>query len=299
MVQGTYAPRLMAKQRSAAEAQVLLFPTGEELRQAASAAGSGNEKPLAPPIEVVLSGTYRKDLTTLRAEFTELQDLGFRVLSPSSIEVVTEEEGFVYMKGETTRTPEQLETRHLQAITRAQFVWLHAPDGYIGPSASLEVGFARATGIPVFTRSSVSDPVLRSIVMTVESPSAVASMIRDHQLPPPVPAVQAFQNYYAKAAILRGYNRETAQNTLLLMLEEFGELARAVRKAEGLKSSSLRKPNDESDELADIFIYVVHLANVLGLDLAEAVRSKETINVERFLQRLPKGITTKSKRSAP
>lgn len=279
----------MSRQRSAPEAQVLLFPSGEEVRPQVSDGRLGGERPESPLADVVLSGTFRKDLATLRAEFTELRDLGFRVLSPSSVDVVTEEGGFVYMKGETTQNPEQLESRHLQAITQAQFVWLHAPDGYIGPSASLEVGFARATGVPVFTRGPVSDQILRSFIQTVRSPSDVVSIVRDHRLPPPTPAVQAFQTYYAKAAVLRGYDRETAQNTLLLMLEEFGELARAIRKRERLARHSKSSVGDEAEELADVFIYVVHLANVLGLDLSKAVLSKERTNIARFLSRQPTG----------
>src|SRR5713226_2529778 len=77
--------------------------------------------------EVVLSGSYRKDIETLKRTYEEFRDLGCTILSPSSVSIVREEDGFVYMQGEETETPERIEDRHLEAIQKASFVWLHAP----------------------------------------------------------------------------------------------------------------------------------------------------------------------------
>jgi NTP pyrophosphatase (non-canonical NTP hydrolase) len=275
--------------RPASEAQVLLFPSGELQPP------SGHDPSPTQPLDIVLSGTFRKDLPALKQEFQELQDAGFRIVSPTSVEVASEEQGFVYMQGEATQTPESIELRHLEAINRAQGVWLHAPDGYVGPSAALEVGFARSAGVPVFTRAPIRDQVLQALVTKVNSPVEVTNLIREGKLPPPAPAIRSFQAYYSRAALERGYHRETAQNTLLLMLEEFGELARAIRKKDGLKRYSSNPTSNEAEELADIFIYVVHLANVLGLDLSDAVLSKETTNILRFIERHPMRTASKTK----
>ena len=59
----------------------------------------------------------------------------------------------------------------------------------------------------------------------------------------------------------------------------------AVRKREKLVRHGAYAGTSESHELADVFLYVVHMANVLGLDLAGIVREKEFINVEKFLAR--------------
>src|SRR6267142_7135637 len=64
-------------------------------------------------LDVVLCGTYRKDVEGLRRSFEQLKDLGFNVLSPSSVDIASEVNGFVYMHGEQTETPEHLELRHL------------------------------------------------------------------------------------------------------------------------------------------------------------------------------------------
>jgi NTP pyrophosphatase (non-canonical NTP hydrolase) len=272
--------------------QILLFPTRNEAEEPESAVAEGSPiiagnhySPIIPETaEIVLSGSFRKDLAGLAREFEELRDLGFRILSPTNIRVVSERDGFVFMEGEEGTAPEAIELRHLDAIKRSAFVWLHAPGGYVGPSAALEVGFARASGIPVYSRVMPEDRVLQNLVQPVASPSDLVTELRRHPAPP-LPAVQPFQSYYARAAVRRGYQKESPQDTLLLMLEEFGEFARALRKRQKLRRDSKGRVGKEEHELADIFIYVVHMANVLGVDLGEAVLKKEQVNIQRFLTR--------------
>lgn len=234
--------------------------------------------------EVVLSGSYRKAFEALKATYEEFRDLGCTILSPANVSIVREEHGFVYMQGEETQTPEGIEDRHLKAIQRANFVWLHAPEGYVGPTAALEVGYANAVGVPVYAQQQPTDAILRSFVRVVDSPSAVLSSARQHP-EPPAPALNAFQEYYKRAAIQRGYTKEQPKDCLLLMVEEVGELARALRKREKLVRHGSYKGSNEAHELADVFLYVVHMANVLGLDLASIVQEKESVNIKKFLTR--------------
>ncbi len=236
-------------------------------------------------LNVVLCGTFRKDVSGLRRSFEQLKDLGFTVLSPTNVDIVNEKNGFVYMHGEETQTAEDLELKHLDAIERARLVWLHAPDGYVGPTAALELGFARASGIPVFSTSPPLDEAFRSFVTVVSSPEAVFEQVTNLRLPPPPPRLRVFQNYYKLAAAQRGYERESTQNCLLLMVEEVGELARALRKKEKLTRHGSGIKNAESLELADVFMYVIHMANILKLDLGEIVQQKEILNIEKLLQR--------------
>lgn len=74
--------------------------------------------------EVVLSGSYRKDFQHLKRTYEEFRDIGCNILSPTSVSAVREEDGFVYMEGEETDTPERIEERHLSAIQRASLVAL-------------------------------------------------------------------------------------------------------------------------------------------------------------------------------
>jgi NTP pyrophosphatase (non-canonical NTP hydrolase) len=283
----------MAKYKSPNQ-NILVFPAAEPngigngdwmvpYTEASPLAVATNRVPITP-CEVVLSGSYRKGFETLKSTYEEFRDLGCTILSPSSVSIVREEDGFVYMQGEEAETPEKIELRHLEAIQRASFVWLHTPEGYVGPTAALEVGFARAAGVPVYARRAPIDTVLQSFVRLVDSPSAVLEAQPTHA-EPPAPALRAFQEYYRRAAMLRGYSSEGPRDCLLLMVEEVGELARALRKREKLVRHGSYQGVSEAHELADVFLYVVHMANVLGFDLARIVQQKEFINVEKFLAR--------------
>ena len=236
--------------------------------------------------DVVPSGTFRKDPNGLRLVYEHLKELGFNVLSPSNVSIDTEEEGFVYMEGESRYSPEDIESRHLDAIQKAAFVWLHAPEGYVGISGSLEVGFARAVGIPVYCQDDIQDPIVRQFVQKLVSPDRLIDVVGQVLTSPPRPPIRAFQNYYRRAALTRGYSKEDAKDTLVLMLEEMGELARAIRKGTGLARHGSYPDTEEGLELADVFLYVIHLANVLKVDLGALVQQKEIHNLRKFEQAL-------------
>jgi hypothetical protein len=51
-------------------------------------------------------------------------------------------------------------------------LWLVCPDGYVGPSAAMEVGYAVASGCLVFADSAPSDWTLRQYVTPVGTPTA-------------------------------------------------------------------------------------------------------------------------------
>jgi NTP pyrophosphatase (non-canonical NTP hydrolase) len=289
----------MPKRRNVENQNLLFFPEGPLVQETQSAEHSpwptstllGETTP--PEVasstmrvcELVISGTYRKDFETLKRTYEEFRDLGCDILSPSNVTIVNEEDGFVYMKGEETETPNSIELRHLNAIQKAGFVWLHAPDGYVGVTSALEIGFAHAAGVPVFASHAPSEQVFRSFVQVVPSPSD-AILTHKHHLVPKPPALKAFQEYYRRAAVQRGYSNEGPKECLLLMVEEVGELARALRKRENLVRHGSYNGVSESQELADVFLYVVHMANVLGVDLANIVHDKETLNVTKFLAKM-------------
>jgi len=268
-------------------AQILLFP---DPSQHGKHAGDPDEKDPglegaflpAPGRSVVLCGTYRKDPDGLRKTFDQLRDLGFSILSPINAFIEREEHGFVYMRHEKTLSPDQIENKHLDSIQKADFVWFFAPNGYVGPTGALEVGFAHANGIPVYSDTPLNDTVLKGFVETVNSPLTVHDYFRTHQVLPPPPAVRSFQHYYRRVALQRGYSKENVKDCLLLMVEEFGELAKALRKRVHLVRHGKKIENQEALELADVFIYVVHMANILKIDLSKVVQEKELLNIKKL-----------------
>jgi hypothetical protein len=62
-----------------------------------------------------------------------------------------------------------IQSFHLRAIKEADFIMLHAPGGYIGVSAAFELGCAEALDKAVFCMEELSDEMLSSRVVRVQS----------------------------------------------------------------------------------------------------------------------------------
>ncbi len=88
---------------------------------------------------------------------------------------------------------------------------------------------------------------------------------------------------YIKAVIKhRGFDDETVQDQFIMLTEEVGELAKALRKFHGTariaKDSAVGQVEHEA---ADVLWMLVCVCNQLGIDLEAALRSKEEINKQR------------------
>ncbi|HEY2003809.1 MAG TPA: MazG nucleotide pyrophosphohydrolase domain-containing protein [Candidatus Saccharimonadia bacterium] len=79
----------------------------------------------------------------------------------------------------------------------------------------------------------------------------------------------------------RGFSEEAPERKLLMLMEESGELAKAVRKSIGMGFSDSTKTTDVKEELADVQIILLGLASTLNIDMLEAVREKEQKNSKR------------------
>lgn len=253
------------------------------------------------PLRVVVSGSYKKQVLDLKRDYEMLLDLGFEILSPSSVDFTKEEEGFVYTSDDVSSSPRQIELRHLQAIRQCDFVWLHVPEGYVGQSGALEIGFAFELGIPIFAREIPTDVTLRAFVTQVAHPSALANLVHRSDTRPGeiAPAdwliqgenvfgpLRAMQRYYSDAALRRGYERESLKDAMILITEEIGELAKAIRKSEDLPRHGDPIDKAVGTELADVFLYVLHIANIAGIDFDRVVLDKEKVNEDRARKESP------------
>ncbi|MSR85336.1 RS21-C6 protein [Candidatus Uhrbacteria bacterium] len=96
------------------------------------------------------------------------------------------------------------------------------------------------------------------------------------------PTLADCQRYMAKMTKARGFEQETIPELFMLFLEECGELAEAVRKTKLKHIKSHWRPEHRPDlEAADVLIYLLEIANKLGIDLEKAFREKEEINKQR------------------
>ncbi len=90
------------------------------------------------------------------------------------------------------------------------------------------------------------------------------------------------QAYVAEVELRRGFAAETVQDKCLLLAEEVGELCKAIRKHHtSITTATDAKPQNVAEELADVLMYVLAIANKTEINLAEALIAKETKNEQR------------------
>lgn len=95
------------------------------------------------------------------------------------------------------------------------------------------------------------------------------------------PTFVDFQAYVRQLEVQRGFTDQNAIEKCLLLGEEMGELFKAVRKAENLKTDINSKIGSVKEEIADIVIYLCAIANRFEIDIEEAFREKEEVNKKR------------------
>lgn len=97
-------------------------------------------------------------------------------------------------------------------------------------------------------------------------------------------SLKEIQNYIDDMIITRGFEEETPKDLMLLLTEEVGELAKAVRKTEGLKMDVSKDPDkyDLKGEITDVFNYLLCLCSTMKIDLLQAFKEKEERNSQRI-----------------
>ena len=95
------------------------------------------------------------------------------------------------------------------------------------------------------------------------------------------PTIKEYQVYIAEMMKVRGFDKNSIVEEMLLLTEEVGELAKVVRKAHGMHMDKNSVHGTAGEELADVLSYILSIANYLGVDLEQAFRDKEEKNKRR------------------
>jgi hypothetical protein len=117
-------------------------------------------------------------MDAITAAVHELAALSVRVLSPADPRIVAQQGEFFFVASDRVTSVRLVQDRHLESIRAADFLWLVCPDGYVGQSASMEVGYAAAFGVPILATQAPTDLTLRQYVRIVPSLAAALSTIR-------------------------------------------------------------------------------------------------------------------------
>ena len=92
----------------------------------------------------------------------------------------------------------------------------------------------------------------------------------------------ALQAHLDKTCKENGWDKNTIPEVFLLLNEEIGELAKAIRKTTGFKGEKPPETRDNLiEEFADVLNYLLELANRFEVDLTAAYFKKHQINSTR------------------
>lgn len=96
--------------------------------------------------------------------------------------------------------------------------------------------------------------------------------------------LQEVQKYIDKVIEIRGFANQEIEKTMLLLLEEVGELAKSIRKnatSMSIDNNKINHYDTIESEVADVFVVLSSVCNKLGIDLFKAIKDKEEENIKR------------------
>jgi hypothetical protein len=134
-------------------------------------------------LTAAVSGSFHRHMDAISRAVYELAALSVRVLSPADPRVVAMQGEFLFVASDPVRSVRLVQDRHLESIRAANFLWLVCPDGYVGQSASMEIGFAAGAGVPIFATRSPIDLTLREYVGIVPTLAEAVRMATARPLP--------------------------------------------------------------------------------------------------------------------
>lgn len=97
-------------------------------------------------------------------------------------------------------------------------------------------------------------------------------------------SLRKVQQYVKAVNTIRGFEDQPLQNTMLLLTEEIGELAKSIRKNATNMSTDINKQyNYDSieSEVADCFYVLASVCNKLEIDMFRSLKEKEKENIHR------------------
>lgn len=109
-------------------------------------------------INTVISGSFRRHFPQIILLKLALENRGIGVLSPQGNHTLNPQDEFVILDSDPIDHPELLQSSVFAKIRSSTFLVVANFNGYLGNATILEIGYAIAIGIKIFTIESVQDP---------------------------------------------------------------------------------------------------------------------------------------------
>ncbi len=240
---------------------------------------------------------------------------GIEVLAPSSSELVAETNGFGLFMGEEGKDPRLVELLYLQKLKQLGkhgFSYFVNPGGYIGKSASYELGIAQLTNVRCFFSNKPTDHPVYIHNNSVVSPSALTSFIElNNSLP--LPRVKRNEKYInrlwenlmvpgsivAAGAIIEHQPRNSRMEKEILLVKthkwnnRYSIVGGKVKRNEQLKETLLREVKEETrlngevgkhlctfDQIKNSGYYQVGIQHIFVDSVVKVKSKKVTLNEE-------------------
>lgn len=97
-------------------------------------------------------------------------------------------------------------------------------------------------------------------------------------------SLREVQQYVNNINEIRGFNGQPVEEMMLLLTEEIGELAKAIRKsATNMSIDKSKEYNYDTveSEVSDVFYVLSCVCNKLNIDIFNALKEKEEKNINR------------------
>lgn len=119
-----------------------------------------NTKFKSSKFRCVLHGSFGKHFEEIRKVHQLFTEAGIEVLAPTFSEIKSFENGFVVLRSDQEKDHRMIELlylHHLKRLGQDGFSYFVNPEGYIGKSASYELGIAQVTNVKCFFSERISD----------------------------------------------------------------------------------------------------------------------------------------------
>lgn len=89
--------------------------------------------------------------------------------------------------------------------------------------------------------------------------------------------LEEVQEYIRKVIEIKGFSNQSIEQAMLLLTEEIGELAKAIRKEKttmSIDNNKIRDYDTIESEVADVFIVLCTICNKLNINLFSSLKYK-------------------------
>jgi ADP-ribose pyrophosphatase YjhB (NUDIX family) len=131
----------------------------------------------------IIHGSFSKHLDEIKKACELFTAAGVEVLAPKKTDIIASKDGFALFDGEQTMDPRLIELLYLHNLKQLGnngFSYFVCPDGYIGKTASYELGIAQLTNTRCFFSHKPKDHPAYIQRNSVWSPQLLADYIFTH-----------------------------------------------------------------------------------------------------------------------